>query len=439
MGRLAHRLCEWLWYGTTDDSGRRIAVRLLRPLEKLYLAGLRFDQTARRRRCQKLPCPVVGIGNMTVGGTGKTPAVLWLARHFSHRGLAVTILSRGYGRSGSETAKVQLHEPTHELAALYGDEPLLMARNLPHVSVWVGSDRAKVGRHAVAHDHPDIIVLDDGFQHLQLHRDLDLVLLDAARPLGNGKLLPAGPLREPPEHLVRAHAIILVGETDNKRQAVDLLRGYVSAETPIFRARLEPEGLYHAATMEPLGFTGCPPIKSGAAFPESEGLRPAMYAGGMAALPGTGSLSDMFPKKKAPSSRLLSEKARLGQGFDAQCSSFEKGPSRLKVLEEPCVAVAGIARPERFFTMLRHLGIPCRAFMAFPDHHRWTLEDVQALRRKLHTTEARWVVTTEKDAVRMPPALAERALFLRIHMDFGADTEPLVRFLWTRLKERSFL
>ncbi|MEJ5348579.1 MAG: tetraacyldisaccharide 4'-kinase [Desulfosoma sp.] len=434
MGMVAHRVFEWLWYGTTDDLGRRIAARLLRPLEKLYLAGLRFDQTARRRQCQSLPCPVVSIGNLTVGGTGKTPAVLWIARHLAHRGLTVTILSRGYGRSGSETVKVQLDAPTHELAGRYGDEPVLLARTLPHVSVWVGSDRAKSGSHAVDHDHPDIIVLDDGFQHLQLHRDLDFVLLDAARPLGNGKLLPAGPLREPPEHLVRAHAIVLVGETRNERQAVNLIRGYVSAEIPIFRARLEPEGFYHAATMEPLGIAACPTSKAGDDFIGSKDFRPAMYAGGTPELPGTGSLSDTVPGKKPLSRELLSERATHGEGFDGKCASFKNEPARLKVLEEPCLAVAGIARPERFFNMLRHLGITCRASMAFPDHHRWTLEDVRALRRKLQTTGARWVVTTEKDAVRMPPALAERALFLRIRMDFGSDTEPLVRILWTRLK-----
>ncbi len=149
--------------------------------------------------------PVVSVGNLTVGGTGKTPCVLWLARALRARGRRPAILSRGYGRTATG-----IHVVTAaSTPAAAGDEPLELAAALPDVPVLVGRDRRATARRSVSAGGIDLLLLDDGFQHRPLHRDLDIVLLDAAAPFGNGHRLPAGPLRERPEALRRARILLL--------------------------------------------------------------------------------------------------------------------------------------------------------------------------------------------------------------------------------------
>ena len=141
------------------------------------------------RRCRRLPAPVISIGNITAGGTGKTPAVVWLVRQLRAMNFPrPVILSRGYG----------------------GDEIRLLHEQLPHTPHVTNSDRFTAGSQAIAHHGPALcFVLDDGFQHRRLHRDLDVVLIDATRPFGFGHLLPRGFLREPVSHLRRAQVIMI--------------------------------------------------------------------------------------------------------------------------------------------------------------------------------------------------------------------------------------
>lgn len=161
------------------------------------------------RRVRRLPCRVVCVGNLTVGGTGKTPCTIALAQWLRARGHAAGILLRGYGRHGSGLTVVADTREDRSRWEAVGDEAMLLARRLPDVPVMVGADRFQAGQEALRRFRLDVLLLDDGFQHRQLHRDLDLVLVDATDPFGGGRLLPRGRLREPVSGLSRAQAVIL--------------------------------------------------------------------------------------------------------------------------------------------------------------------------------------------------------------------------------------
>jgi len=172
----------------------------------LHLFGYRIG-LARRT---KLPATVISIGNLTVGGTGKTTATMAVAQWLWERGRRVGVLSRGY-RGRGERGTVVVSEGFGPLvdADTAGDEPYMIAHKLSNVYVLVGKDRRRTGRLAVEKYRLNALVLDDGFQYQRLRRDLDIVLVDALQPFGYDLLVPAGLLREPPEHLARAHAVWL--------------------------------------------------------------------------------------------------------------------------------------------------------------------------------------------------------------------------------------
>ena len=177
----------------------------------LYGLGLRAVRKRRRRRGgNRLPGFVVSIGNLTVGGSGKTPAVAALAGWASRQGYRVAVLSRGYGAGAGKGVRA-VSDGKKVLCGLSeaGDEPLMLAGQLPGVPIYVCRDRYLAGRAAHTETGADFFVLDDGFQHWTLARDLDIVLMDDVEPVGNGHLLPWGPLREPVEALQRAHAVVL--------------------------------------------------------------------------------------------------------------------------------------------------------------------------------------------------------------------------------------
>jgi tetraacyldisaccharide 4'-kinase len=166
----------------------------------------------------RLPCRVVSVGNLTVGGTGKTPTVMTIAAALHTAGARVCIVLRGYRGAGTGARVVSDGRNVRLSWREAGDEAVLMARRLPGVPVVVGADRVAAGRLAIAEFHPEAILLDDGFQHRRIHRDGNLVLVDATDPFGGEWLLPRGRLREPVRGLRRADAI-LVTRAD---QATDL-------------------------------------------------------------------------------------------------------------------------------------------------------------------------------------------------------------------------
>jgi tetraacyldisaccharide 4'-kinase len=211
----AERLKE-IWQGEGTDAAARLlgaGLRLLSiPYRGVVLARNRLHDRGLIRQ-QKLPRPVVSVGNLTVGGTGKTPTVILLANLLRQQGLRPAVLSRGYGgRARGPVNVVSNGEETLLNWREAGDEPVLIARASPGVPVLTGPRRSLTGGAAIERFGADCLILDDAFQHRALARDLDIVLVDRTRPFGNGRLLPAGPLREPQAALGRAHLLIVTGQ-----------------------------------------------------------------------------------------------------------------------------------------------------------------------------------------------------------------------------------
>lgn len=209
MTRDAAGRLERIWYPAGTGEGRTPAgLRLAATLYGLAARSRAALYDAGVLRQRRLPVPCVSVGNLTVGGTGKTPLVAWLLEHFLAARTKPAVVSRGYGGSEHGPAIVP---PTggSDVAARWGDEPALLAALYPDVPVVVGRDRHAAGMFAVREAGATVVVADDAFQHRRLARDLDIVVVDASRGLGNGRLLPAGPLREPPSGLARAGAVVL--------------------------------------------------------------------------------------------------------------------------------------------------------------------------------------------------------------------------------------
>jgi tetraacyldisaccharide 4'-kinase len=213
----------------------------IHPLSKIYGAAVRIRNrqydTGEKERV-RLDAKVISVGNLTVGGTGKTPLVESVSRLALEQNGKVAILSRGYGRTSQRLTVVSDGSSIRCGVDEAGDEPLMLAKRIPEAVVIVNADRAAAGREAIRMGC-HTLVLDDGFQHRRLARDLDLVVLDGRHPFGNGKLLPAGPLREPPESLRRAHAVILTRSSDEDyANALESIRPFTQA--PVLRSRHQP-------------------------------------------------------------------------------------------------------------------------------------------------------------------------------------------------------
>ncbi|HEY0514484.1 MAG TPA: tetraacyldisaccharide 4'-kinase [Thermoanaerobaculia bacterium] len=183
------------------------------PWQLFYGGAHRLRRRWYGSRAGRLPRPVISVGNLHWGGSGKTPLVAAVAAHLRDQGLAVCILSRGYAGQGRGVRVVSAGAGPLLGPLLAGDEPVLLAGELPGVAVVVGPDRHQAGLHAARRlaPAPDLFLLDDGFSHLRLRRDLDLVAFPAADPFGGGRLFPSGRLREPLAAVSRADAAILTG------------------------------------------------------------------------------------------------------------------------------------------------------------------------------------------------------------------------------------
>ncbi len=311
-----------------------LVARLLAPLGWLYAAG-----TASRLRQPGLapPVPVICVGNLVAGGAGKTPVTLALAQRLTARGHAVHIVSRGYG--GSLTGPIKVDE-AHHSAAEVGDEPLLLSAFAP---TWVAKDRA-AGVQAAAAAGAQVILLDDGFQNPAVKPSLALVVVDAARGFGNGRCIPAGPLREPVAvGLARADLVIAIGGAAAQMSFATIWRPQIPV--PLVKAELLP----------------------------------------------------------------------LQTGMDWQGQRL--------------LAFAGIADPERFFTTLRGLGADVVRGEGLSDHAPLSESLLKRLEAEALAAGAQ-LVTTEKDAARLPPHWRMRVLTLVVRLqvkDWTAIDAELAR------------
>jgi len=208
------------------------ALGLLRPLESLYrrvVNGKRARFLAGEGDIYTAPVPVVVVGNITVGGTGKTPMILWMIEHCRRRGLRVGVVSRGYGaKPPSLPWRVKAEQNPNEA----GDEPLLIVQR-SGVALMIDPDRSRAVRALLDAEPLDLILSDDGLQHYRLARDLELVLIDAARGLGNRRCLPAGPLREPVERLSSVDALLYNGSAEDREDGF----GFVLTPTTLVNLR----------------------------------------------------------------------------------------------------------------------------------------------------------------------------------------------------------
>lgn len=203
------RELDKLWYPSAPEPLWQLPLTLaLDALELMFGAVVAtrsklFETGA--LRVERVPgIKVISVGNLTVGGAGKTPAVMYLSRRLAAAGQRVAIASRGYGRR-STTERLVKPDDTVDDA---GDEPLLLKKRVPQADVWVGARRASLATQARAAG-AQVVLLDDGLQHRRLHRDVDLLVVDARAGFGNGRLLPRGPLREPLTAITRVHALWL--------------------------------------------------------------------------------------------------------------------------------------------------------------------------------------------------------------------------------------
>jgi tetraacyldisaccharide 4'-kinase len=201
-------------------------------------------------RTRRLPARVISVGNLTVGGTGKTPMVIAVAQRLKERGYNPAVLSRGYGgRAGKGVAVVSDREKIYEGPEMVGEEPVLIAKRLPGIPVVVGSDRYRTGGYAFQKWGTDLMILDDGFQYLGIEKDVSLLLVDATNPFGNGYLLPRGILREPVEQLKSADGIVLT-KVNLVPDVVGLAEKIqdIAGPVPIFQAALVPVQLLRLST-----------------------------------------------------------------------------------------------------------------------------------------------------------------------------------------------
>ncbi len=281
---------------------------LLRPLSLLYGAIVWFRVWLYAKgllKQKRLKAPVVSVGNLTVGGTGKTPMVIWIAERLISEGKRVAILSRGYGGSNRTSDEIELMKLRLQGRAAFG----------------VGKDRFTEGQRIESQQPVDVFLLDDGFQHLRLARDLDILLMDASRRLAGESLLPAGRLREPLSAMSRANILVFT-RTENMPGTVEAIQKL--NQYPVF-----------AAATQLVGFR------------------------------------------------------RLG-GEITLLSASEIGAG-------PFFAFCGLGNHDAFFRDLRDWGLTVCGQLSFPDHHRYTEEDISQIQLGAKRAGANAFVTTEKD------------------------------------------
>ena len=226
----------------TGEGGSSFSsVEFLLFILSLFYGGLVKLRSAAYQRgmikSKRLPCKVISIGNITAGGTGKTPMTLYMAELIKRLGYEVVVISRGYKGELEKTGGIVSNGETVLMGPeKAGDEPFMLASRLRNIPVIVGKNRFQAGMQAVKNFNPDVIVLDDAFQHLKIKRDIDLVLLDSNNPFGNSHLLPRGVLREPLSALLRSDALIM---TRSGHASKTQMKKFIQSK-PVFKTSHTP-------------------------------------------------------------------------------------------------------------------------------------------------------------------------------------------------------
>jgi len=334
---------------------------ILPPLSVLYGAVMRTRQSLYRRgtfHSTKLDRPVISVGNITTGGTGKTPLVGWVTRTLAAEGKRVCILTRGYGRDNPDR-RVVVSDGHTVLAtpAEAGDEPFLLATNLLGSAVVISSaDRVTASQEAIKEFGVDCFVLDDGFQHLRVKRDLNILTIDATNPWGGGHLLPYGRLREPRSGVSRADCIVIT--RCDQANNIDALREEIlrlNTKAPIFQSRMK---IVHVVPLR----------------------------------------------------------------------SFETG----RPPKSPHAAFCAVGNPRSFFNQ-----VPNEVVLekAFPDHHRYSQNEIDSLIEDAKNAGAHSLITTAKDAVKLQSISFSLPCYV-LEIEPQIENEPdLVQLILNSVKE----
>ncbi len=352
------------------------------PLEFLYYIGYSLKKSLSLKVRKRLPSKVISVGNITVGGTGKTPAVIALAERAITCGYLPCILTRGYRGKAKDPCRVSTDNGSALGAEEAGDEALLMATRLRSVPVVKGKNRYEAGLFVLEHlkreatdpEKKTIFILDDGFQHWRLFRDIDVMLIDSTNPFGNGKLLPSGTLREPIRELRRADVIVITKTTVFSSRLPGITSHYFSDRSGLFRNLLPSEGRLHNLTTEVRRYNPGAPIF----------------------------LSEHVPSHlSSPSGTRLPVETLMGKEVFGFC---------------------GIGNPQQFRDTIEHLSGRLKGFVSYRDHHRFTGKDVTKIFACAEKLGTDWIVTTEKDIMRLavfdlPENLV--ALGIEFHVEEG--------------------
>ena len=310
-----------------DHPAAQVLLKAALPFYPLVYLGAKAHSNFGLRK-RRLPRPVISVGNITVGGTGKTSFVRLLLEILERKGLRAAVLSRGYKRTGRGLRVVSKGEGPLLGYESCGDEPWMIANWTTNVAVLVNKDRYEAGLAAMEECSPDVFVLDDGFQHVALERDLDIVLLDCTNAFDNGRILPFGFLREPLSALRRADLIVVTRcNQSDIVEAVEALAQEIAPGVPLMRAAHEPDLLVGG---------------------NQETLDPGELRG------------------------------------------------------RSVYAFSGIGNHSSFYLSIFQCGGDIRDTRRFPDHHRYAADELMDMEREALASGAEWLLTTEKDLVRIP-------------------------------------
>ena len=374
---LKKRIETVMYSEKTDPSG--LLAAFLHGLSGVYSAVQKIRAAGYHRNLLKsktLPCKVIAVGNIAAGGTGKTPMTIYLARELQQSGKRVCVVSRGYkGAAEKSGGIVSDGQKLLMNADRAGDEPFMMASRLTGIPVIVGQNRYETGMLAIREFQPEIIVLDDAYQHLKLKRDINIVLLDHDRPFGNSHLLPRGILREPLEALSRADACVLTrtpqGENQEATGNSSVLKS-VLPQIPVYRS-------YH----QPYFYL----IKSGDRTPPGE------------------------------------------------IAEFLTPGDIEEIKQSKVFGFSGIARNDDFHRTIGRAGLNAVGYREFDDHHPYGPKDLEDFGRSAKNAGANCLITTEKDYVRLTHQMpfSMDIIVVGIRIAFHQEGQEFTRFIQRKL------
>ena len=330
-------------------------------------------------KANKLPCIIISIGNITVGGTGKTPMTIYTTNLISRLGYKVVVISRGYKGTAEKTGGIVSNEKTIFMdSKTAGDEPLMIAQKLKGIPVIIGKNRFAAGNIAIKEFNPDVIVLDDAFQHLSLMRDINLLLIDSKHPFGNDYLVPRGILREPVSSVLRSDAVIFTRVSSEK---TDMGQNYDISDKSVFF-----------------------------------------------------SSHSMFVYKIVKRNSPLSMEYHVNMEYHEN-----KEKHSINIISGKNIFVfSGIANNNDFLNSIKKLNCHIKGFLMFNDHHQYSSNDLDTILQSALKAEADIIVTTHKDYIKIADMFCwpVELVVLDIAVSFGKDMERFSAFIESELTSK---